>query len=499
MTGGLRLAAHKAESTEQAIRRDFVPDVLYVSTRQHQGPASAACVAVGDRILRGQTLARAESVAAADVHAPTSGLIVAIEKRPVPLYSAVTSETCIVIEPDGLDLAAEPVGPVPLAPDRAERIAQLTAAGIVGLGGAVYPTAAKLGSDPEFRFELLIINGAECEPYISCDDVLMRESPEEILRGAEILREVIGASECIIAIERDKPDAIEAITTAAEALGAEGLSIAELPSVYPAGGERQLVEVLTGAEVPSSSYPGEFGFLCQNVGTAYSVCRFFEQGEPLTRRIVTVTGSAVAEPRNVDAMIGTPIAELIAACGGYRADAVRLIHGGSMMGFALASDSLPITKATNCIVAAEGTEIRRDMREWPCIRCGECSIACPARLQPQDLLIAARETDMAGLQALALDECIECGCCDVVCPSHIALTDLFRRTKPRLGEHRRLQAQSRDAQERFIAREHRRDELHRQEALRREALKLALNEKTARSKAIGEAVQRARQKGKPGQ
>jgi electron transport complex protein RnfC len=240
----------------------------------------------------------------------------------------------------------------------------------------------------------------------------------------------VGAPQCIIAIERDKPQAIEAMTAAAEMLAIPELSIAELPSIYPAGGERQLVEVLTGVEVSSAHYPGEFGYVCQNVGTAYAVHDYFRTGEPLCSRIVTITGSAVAEPANVEAMIGTPLADLVAACGGYRAGTVRLIHGGSMMGFALPDDRSPITKASNCIIVADPAEVRTDQREWECIRCGECSIACPARLQPQDLLLAARAADADGLAALSLNECIECGCCDIVCPSHIPLTEIFRQAKP---------------------------------------------------------------------
>ena len=487
LTGGLRLPAHKAESTEAPIRKGPLPARLILSTRQHSGDEARPVVSIGQRVARGETLARASDSNGADVHAPAAGTVIAIEPQAVPLGNAVSTESCIVLETNGTDTGS--ALPLPSITDQ-DRIEQLTRAGIVGLGGAVYPTAAKIRLARTNSCELLIINGAECEPYISCDDMLMREAPAAIVAGARILMNIVSASRCIIAIERDKPQAIDAMTSAAEEAAIEGLSIAELPSIYPAGGERQLLDVLATTELQSNRYPGELGYLCQNVGTARAVDKYFNHGEPLLSRIVTVTGNAVVNPGNIEALIGTPIRELIEACGGYREKAVRLIHGGSMMGFSLEHDELPVTKSTNCIIAATAYEVRSDAKEWPCIRCGECSIACPARLLPQDLLLAARAQDNPLLETLSLAECIECGCCDVVCPSHIPLTQTFRQAKPAFRRYREQKSFTDAADARYQSRTSRRSEAQQEAELQREALKQSLS--SSKSEEIQAAVQRAR-------
>jgi electron transport complex protein RnfC len=434
LSGGILLPANKANSTTLPIRRGFVPTKLVVALLQHRGNPAEPVVRIGERVLKGQTLAAAAAAPSAAVHAGSSGWVRAIEERPVLGGHGVQPSPCIVIETDGRD-ERTPDAAAPWPEDRAAALEAIRAGGIVGLGGAVYPTADKLATPVPCK--TLIVNGAECEPYISCDDMLMRENAADIVAGALLLTDVLDAPRCIIAIERDKPQAMEAIEAAARATEDRRLKLAEVPTIYPAGGEKQLVELLTGEEVPSGRYPGEFGYVCQNVGTAFAAQRLRAAHEPLLARVVTVTGGGVRTPQNVEAPIGTPIAELIALAGGYNEGVVRLIAGGSMMGYALPDDETPITKATNCIIAATADEVRIDSYEWPCIRCGDCAMACPSRLLPQDLLVAATTNDFAALVTLGLQDCIECGCCDVICPAHIMLTERFRVAKRALAAHER--------------------------------------------------------------
>jgi electron transport complex protein RnfC len=427
LRGGIVLEAHKERATAEPIDRGFLPRELVLALRQQRGAPAIPLVRVGERVRKGQAIAAAApaplSVA---VHASTSGIVRAFDVRPVLTGGVLEDSPCIVVETDGSDEAVE-TPCVSWPADTPGRLAALRDAGIVGLGGAAYPTERKLS--PPMPCRMLLVNGAECEPYISCDDLLMREHAAEIVRGALVMMELLSAAQCCMAVEHDKPQALAALLEACRTAGDARLTVVEVPTIYPAGGERQLIEILTGHEVPSGRYPGDVGYVCQNVATAFAVQRLAAAREPLTHRVVTVTGGGVRRPRNVWVPLGTPIAELIAHCGGYAEGVVRLIAGGSMMGLSLPDDAVPVTKATNCIVAATAPEVRTDAFEWPCIRCGECGAACPAALQPQELLVAAEAQDATALALLGLDDCIECGCCDVVCPSRIALTARFRRAK----------------------------------------------------------------------
>jgi electron transport complex protein RnfC len=477
---GLRLKAFKTMSTDKPIDYGFQPKQLIVSLRQHAGTAATALVAPQEYVTAGQTIARAgEDPPSAAIHAPLAGTVIAVEDRLLP--DGLGPAVVIDVDPNATDAPVIPPEPI--------NVHELRDAGIVGLGGAVFPTGDKItyaGHCPT-----LLINGAECEPYISCDDMLMRERAISIARGSLVLLDLCDAAECIIGIESDKPEAFRAMSAALRELADNRLALAEIPTVYPAGGERQLIQVLTGLEVPAGYFPPEIGYLCQNVATAAAIDDLVLTGAPLTHRVVTITGDGVVEPRNIWAPVGTPIAELIAYCGGYQADASRLIMGGSMMGFALPDDAIPITKATNCIISASQDTLREQTEERPCIRCGDCASVCPATLMPQELYRHASNHQWDHLSELHLNECIECGCCDVVCPSHILLTEHFRTAKHNLAQHQQELQRAERAATRFEEHEHRLDARTREEQGQLDKLRATARDPEGRVSALEAAKQRA--------
>lgn len=462
--GGLRLEANKARSTASPIRQASVPGELIVPLDQHAGASARPLVKVGDDVLLGQPLGEPQSDISAWIHAPVSGRITAVESRPVAPQPA--SALCIVIANDGRDARFPGNAAVDFESMAPQALCDhIARGGIVGLGGATFPTDRKLLQARGATSLHLLLNGAECEPWISCDDRLMRERSSEIVLGARILRHATAAARCTIVIEDDVPEALHALRAAADGTD---IAIAVVPSVYPAGGERQLILAVAGQEVPTGRLPPDIGFVCQNVGTAAAVARWISAGEPLISRIVTVTGSGVREPVNLVARIGTPVSSLIADCAGYANDPRRLIMGGSMMGVPLADDAAPVVKATNCVIVAAATDLHDRGEEMPCIRCGNCSEVCPAYLLPQQLHWHALARDVAALEQLGLLDCIECGCCDHVCPSQIPLTQRFRESKPAVAARLASREDAIAWRTRFESRELRLERLEREQRARLE-------------------------------
>jgi len=488
--GGLRLPAHKSASTSLPIRTMPLPAQLVLPITQHVGDAAQPVVGAGDKVLKGQLIANVEGALGAPVHASSSGTVVAIESWPVSRRYG-DKAPCIVIECDGDDRAFDyprPAGSyAELAPEAL--LEQLVRGGIVGLGGAVFPTAQKIMQARSGDIEYLILNGVECEPYISCDDVLMREHAAEILSGAGILMHALQIDACIIAVESDKPEALRSLGDAMGELNDPRISLKQVPTIYPSGGEDQLVQLVTNLEVPSGGLPTDVGCLVQNVGTAAAVHDWIVNREPLLSRITTVTGDGVVEPMNVRARIGTPIADIVAFAGGYTDAAEVLIVGGPMTGKSITTDRVPMVKATNCILVTSRAPAIGE--ELACIRCGDCAVVCPVQLQPQQLFWHARADNEKKLREFGLIDCIECGCCDLVCPSHIPLTADFRTAKARMQELADEKARAERARHRFEARN---DRLQRDEEQRAaELLQQKDQAKQAGPAAIAEILKRKRQ------
>jgi len=492
--GGLRLPGEKEKSTAMQIRVVPVPEHLVLPLTQHAGDPAQPVVAIGEKVLKGQLIADAEGPLSAPIHASSSGTVVAIEPWPVSRRLGEPAP-CIVIECDGEDRPVE--HPEPIVPfdelEPADLLPRILQGGIVGLGGAGFPTAQKLMQAASLPLEYLLLNGVECEPYISCDDVLMREYASEVLGGAQVLMHALGLEKCHVVIESDKDEALHAISAAMKDLNDPRLLLKQVPTIYPSGGEDQVVQLVTNREVPSGGLPTDVGCVVQNVGTAVAVYRWIVQGDPLISRVTTVTGDGVRTPMNVMARLGTLVSDILTFAGGYTDRVEQLIIGGPMTGKSVSTDRVPLVKSSNCILALSHVQALVDER--PCIRCGECAIVCPVMLQPQQLYWFACTDNESKLRKFGLTDCIECGCCDLVCPSHIPLTASFRQAKARVREQADEKARAERARQRFesrterleIEKKKREDELTEQKRTAREA---GVN-------AIREMVKRARKKKAP--
>jgi electron transport complex protein RnfC len=453
MHGGLRLPAQKRTASSQHILEVPLPGKLVVPLEQLAGAPAQPIVACGDTVLKGEVIAAAGDALGVPVHAPSSGTVIAIEPRPVARRHG-DAAPCIVIDCDGEDTAhaiSNDVDYLALRPS--ELLKRILDGGLAGLGGAVFPTAHKLMQARSVSAECLILNGVECEPYISCDDVLMRERATQVVGGARILMHALQLETCFIAVESDKPEAIKQLADVLSRNGDDRIVLKQVPSMYPSGAEDQLVQLLVRREVPSGGLPTDVGCLVQNVGTAAAVYDWIVDGIPLISRVTTVTGDGVASPVNVRARIGTTAEDIIRAAGGYRGEPRYLVFGGPMTGRSVTTDEVPLDKSANCILAL--SELPAAGPATPCIRCGDCASVCPVQLLPQQLAWYARAGDEAKLRDFGLIDCIECGCCDLVCPSHIALTGAFRKAKARLRELDDEQARAERARRRFEARNER--------------------------------------------
>ena len=430
-SGGIHPAGNKAETEKKPLVELSPPELLYFPLGQHIGAPLAPVVKVGDPVLRMQKIADTQSYMSAPLHSSVSGRV-----KDIGLYfnHTNTKVPTIVIENDGQDKSAEPLtakNPDGMSPEEMLRI--IREAGIVGMGGAAFPTHVKLSPPPEKKITHLIVNAAECEPYLTSDRRIMLEMSDDVMGGLKYIMRILHLKECFIGIEDNAQDAIEVMRKAAKS--AEGVNVIELKQKYPQGSEKQIINTITGEEVPMGALPMDVGCIVINVGTVVEICHALSKGAALHTRVVTVSGDAVKNPSNICARIGTPFRALTDAAGGFRKEPHKIIMGGPMMGIAATSLDVPVVKGTSGILVFS-EKYSHTAKESACIRCGRCVAACPMRLMPTTLDMYSRKNDLDTLIKNNIMNCIECGSCTYVCPAKRYLVQSIRMGKQKIAARR---------------------------------------------------------------
>lgn len=479
--GGVHPPENKHQSLTLPIGSLPLPEKLLIPLSQHIGTAAKPCVELGSNVLKGQKIAEAAGPVSVPMHAPTSGTITAIEHRPIAHSSGMLAP-CIEITSDGRDQWQPHQGIDDYRHASASTLlAAIAEAGIAGMGGAGFPSAVKLNPGRKRPINTLIVNATECEPYITAEDSAIRERAAEIIEGIGILSQILGHPENIlIGIEDNKPEAIAALEPLVKD---SGISLVSFPTKYPSGGEKQLIYILTGEEIPSGGLPADIGMVCVNIGTTYAIKRAIVEGEPLISRVTTMTGEACGINRNYETLIGTMVSHMLEHSQFDEERCSRLVMGGPMMGFSLTSADVPIVKTTNCILAPSHQEIPDDEPAQPCIRCGLCAEACPVSLLPQQLFWYSQAGDQERLEAHNLFDCIECGACSYVCPSNIPLVQHYRHSKGEIQKARAEKVKSDHARQRFEFHQQRMEQAERD----KEAKRAARREAAEKAKATAAA------------
>ena len=475
--GGVHPEGNKTHTTREAIQAIPLPARLYVPLIQHIGSPAKPVVQAGQTVLKGELIAVSTGNVSAAVHAPSSGTVIEIAEHQAPHPSGLPVQ-CIVIETDGRDQWIELKGEKEPWRLSEKVIAQrISEAGIVGLGGATFPSALKFNLGLRQRVKTLVINGAECEPYLTSDDRLMQERTDQLLNGIRIMMLGLSASEAIIAIEDNKPKALKIMIRAAEAF--PELKVLKVPTRYPMGSEKHLVYTVTGKEIPAGKLAADIGIMVHNVGTAYAVYEAIFEGKPLVSRIVTISGGAVSQPRNLEVPFGTQVSHLIDFCGGLKQTPERLLMGGPLMGLVIPGPEVPIIKGSNGIVALTRHELKVQPQS-ACIRCSRCVGACPCGLVPLEMAAAIKGSDFDRAVDFGVKDCISCGSCAYVCPANIPLVHYFNYAKGELVARQKAKEQQQYTAELARQRQARMAEIERQKA---EARAKALAARKAREAA----------------
>jgi len=478
--GGIKTDTRKTVSTSHPIKKISMPKKLILPLRQHVGRVAKLKVNLGEKVLKGQLIAEADGNVSAAIHAPTSGIIVSVEKQSIPHPSGLP-DYCVTLIPDGKDtwIKKDPVNWKKIG--REETIKKIYSSGIVGLGGATFPSHLKLHNNNN-EIKTLVVNAAECEPYITCDDMLMREKSVDLIEGIRLVLHLLGAENAIIGIEDNKPEAIEKLTVLVKK--DEHISIKVVPTIYPSGDAKRLIYLLTGTQLAKGKRSAEYGIQMFNVATIVALYNFINLGEPSISRIITITGN-VTTPNNYEVLFGTPLSDLIVDAGGVIKKSSSFIMGGPMMGFKLPSVNVPVTKAMNCVINAGSEMVENNSPVLPCIRCARCADACPVTLQPQELFWFSQSNQFEKAENYNLFDCIECGCCSYVCPSNIPLVQYYRYAKSEIIGERHAKEEADIARERNDFRLHRLQR-EKEERARKVAERKANTSSDEKSKVIDE-------------
>lgn len=437
--GGIHPDYHKEETSKRPLRAIPPPAKLMISLSQHLGAPAKPVVNPGDSVVGGQLIAEAAGPISANVHAPVAGKIAAFATVPT---APGREAQAIVLEPDGSDAYDSGLAPIPDWESRgnAELLDRIGACGVCGMGGAGFPTKPKFSPPPTKPIDTLIVNGAECEPYLTCDQHMMAEHAAEIWEGCLIARKVLGAYTVAVAIETNKPDAIAAMEAAMKARdGGEGCELVKLPVLYPQGSEKQIIFAVTSRAVPAGGLPMDVGCVVDNASTLHAIRQAVVLGRPLTHRAITVSGDAVAQPDNLVVPIGATFADLVEACGGTKGTVAKIIAGGPMMGFAQPGLDTPVTKTSSGLLLFSPRMVRQ-FSSQPCLSCGRCLDACPMKLSPSEMSQAIEADDIDAADSFGVMNCFECGSCAYVCPASRPLVQHFRRAKAIIGAKRRAAA-----------------------------------------------------------